>query len=105
VEARVHQLHDFEHKGDDMTHAILTSSTRPSSRHSIAKTSIGWPARSMTSSILSTLPASDLVIYKINRPPKAAASWRASSCKQATPLPKACSCWRKNGDIMPTASR
>ena len=24
VEARVHQLHDFEHKGDDMTHAILT---------------------------------------------------------------------------------
>src|SRR5438046_3186261 len=24
VEARVQQLHDFEHKGDDMTHAILT---------------------------------------------------------------------------------
>ena len=48
------RIKELEHTGDDLTHEVVTSSTRHSSRRSTGTTSTGSPARSTTSATPST---------------------------------------------------
>src|SRR3954447_12362518 len=100
VEARVQQLHDFEHKGDDMTHAILTklNSTfiTPFDREDIHRLA------SSLDDVLDFVYAAGerLVIYKITHPPKAAAELAALIVRQCETLSKAVALLEKNQGVL-----
>jgi uncharacterized protein len=100
VEARVHQIHDFEHKGDDMTHAILTKLNQtfitPFDREDIHR---------LASSLDDVLDfvyaaAERLVIYNIPHPPQAAAELAGLIVQQGNALTKGVQLLEKSGDIM-----
>jgi len=57
IEARVAQLKDIEHRGDDMTHNILTKLNQTLSLPLTVKTFTGWLLPWMTCSTLFTRPA------------------------------------------------
>src|ERR1044071_725374 len=100
VEARVHQLHDFEHKGDDMTHAILTKLNQtfitPFDREDIHR---------LASSLDDVLDfvnsaALRLVMYKIHTPPPVSAELAGIIVLQCEELAKGVSLLEKNGHVM-----
>src|SRR5437762_2384457 len=91
VEVRVQQLKDLEHKGDDMTHAILVklNSTfiTPFDREDI------HALASAMDDVLDYVNAAGerLVMYKIDAAPSAAAEIAAVIVRQAEQLSKAVS--------------
>ena len=101
LEARVQQLHDIEHKGDDMTHAIITKLNQtlitPFDREDIHRL-----ASSLDDVLDFIYGAGErLVVYKIARPPKAAAELAGLIVKQGDALNKGVSLLEKSGDVMP----
>src|SRR3954452_7465438 len=100
VEARVHQLHDFEHQGDDMTHAILTKLNQtfitPFDREDIHKLA------SSLDDVLDFVNAAGerLLIYKIHNPPPAAAELAAVIVRQCETLSKAVALLEKNQGVL-----
>src|SRR5438477_2353424 len=91
VEARVQQLHDFEHKGDDMTHAILTKLNQtfitPFDREDIHRLA------SSVDDVLDFVYAAGerLIMYKITHVPPEAAALADVVVKQAEQLAQAMS--------------
>src|SRR5882724_4465716 len=89
VEARVQQLHDFEHRGDDMTHAILTKLNQtfitPFDREDIHRLA------SAMDDVLDFMNAAvvRLDMYKIFNPPPAAAELAGFIVEQSEELAKA----------------
>lgn len=101
LEARVQQLHDIEHKGDDMTHAIITKLNQtlitPFDREDIHRL-----ASSLDDVLDFIYGAGErLVVYKIARPPKAAAELAALIVQQGSALNKGVSLLEKSGDVLP----
>src|SRR5438046_10602923 len=100
VEARVQQLHDFEHKGDDMTHAILTKLNQtfitPFDREDIHR---------LASSLDDVLDfvyaaATRLVMYKIYQPPPTSAELAGLIVLQSEELARGVSLLEKNGEVL-----
>src|SRR3954462_8933970 len=100
VEARVHQLHDFEHKGDDMTHAILTKLNQtfitPFDRediHTLAST---------IDDVLDFIYAAGerLVMYKISHVPSEAAALADVVVKQCEQIALAASKLEKHANVL-----
>jgi uncharacterized protein len=101
LERRVQQLHDIEHKGDDLTHAIITKLNQtlitPFDREDIHRL-----ASSLDDVLDFIYGAGErLVVYKISRPPKAAAELAGVIVQQGNALNKAVALLEKGGDIMP----
>jgi predicted phosphate transport protein (TIGR00153 family) len=100
VEARVQALHDFEHKGDEMTRSLFTklNSTfiTPFDREDI------YRLASSLDDVLDHVHAAGerLVLYKIGRPPQAAAELAKIIVQQGQALAKSVAMLEKNGDIM-----
>src|SRR5256885_13226305 len=100
IEARVAQLKDIEHRGDDMTHNILTKLNQtfitPFDREDIHRLA------SSLDDVLDFVYAAGerLVIYKIAHPPKAAAELAALIVQQGNALTKGVQLLEKSGDIM-----
>src|SRR5947208_363058 len=99
VEARVQQLHDFEHKGDDMTHAILTKLNQtfitPFDREDIHRLA------SSLDDVLDFMNAAAvrLVMYNISAPPAPAAELAELILQQTKELAQAVSLLEKNQHV------
>src|SRR5256885_15389469 len=100
VESRVEQLKTIEHRGDEMTHDILTKLNQtfitPFDREDIHKLA------SSLDDVLDYVHAAGerLVMYKIAHPPKAAAELAALIVQQGNALTKGVQLLEKSGDIM-----
>jgi predicted phosphate transport protein (TIGR00153 family) len=100
VEVRVQQIKDLEHKGDDMTHAILVklNSTfiTPFDREDI------HALASAMDDVLDYVNAAGerLVMYKINAAPSAAAEIAGVIVRQAEQLSKAVSMLEKHDNVL-----
>src|SRR5436309_13019084 len=100
LDARVQQLKDIEHRGDDMTHNILTKLNQtfitPFDREDIHRLA------SSLDDVLDFVYAAGerLVVYKIARPPKAAAELAGLIVQQGNALTKGVQLLEKSGDIM-----
>src|SRR3954467_4715712 len=100
VEARVHQLHDFEHKGDDLTHAIMTKLNQtfitPFDREDIHRLS------SAMDDVLDLVNAAGqrLLLYKIRSAPSSATELAGLIVRQSEELNKAVSKLEKTQGVM-----
>jgi len=100
VPAKVQEIRRIERMGDEMTHAVITrlNSTfiTPFDREDIHRLA------SSLDDVLDFVYAAGerLVIYKINRPPKAAAELAGLIVQQGNALTKGVQLLEKNGDIM-----
>jgi predicted phosphate transport protein (TIGR00153 family) len=100
VEIRVQQLKDLEHKGDDMTHAILVKLNQtfitPFDREDI------HALASVMDDVLDFINAAGerLVMYKISQAPGAAAELAGVIIRQAEQLSKAVSMLEKHDNVL-----
>jgi uncharacterized protein len=100
VEVRVKQLKDLEHKGDDMTHAVLVKLNQtfitPFDREDIHQLA------SKLDDVLDYVYAAGerLVMYKILSAPPAAAELAGVIIRQADQLSKAVSMLEKHDDVL-----
>jgi uncharacterized protein len=100
VEAKIHEVRRIEHRGDDMTHAILTKLNQtfitPFDREDIHKLA------SSLDDVLDFINAAGarIVMYRITNPPPAAGELAHLILAQSKELQKAVSLLQKNGDIL-----
>jgi hypothetical protein len=100
VEVRVQQLADIEHKGDDMTHAVLTKLNQtfitPFDREDIHKLA------SMIDDVLDFVHAAAerLVMYKITRVPPEAAALADVVVRQSEQITKAVAGLEKHSGVL-----
>jgi len=100
VEAKIHEVRRIEHRGDDMTHAILTKLNQtfitPFDREDIHKLASSFD------DVLDFINAAGarIVMYRITNPPPAAGELAHLILAQSKELQKAVSLLQKNGDIL-----
>lgn len=100
VEAKIHEIRRIEHRGDDMTHAILTRLNQtfitPFDREDIHKLASSFD------DVLDFINAAGarIVMYRITNPPPAAGELAHLILAQSKELRKAVSLLQKNGDIL-----
>ncbi len=100
VEAKIHEIRRIEHRGDDMTHAILTRLNQtfitPFDREDIHKLASSFD------DVLDFINAAGarIVMYRITNPPPAAGELAHLILAQSKELQKAVSLLQKNGDIL-----
>jgi uncharacterized protein len=100
VEKKIHEVRRIEHRGDDMTHAILTKLNQtfitPFDREDIHKLA------SSLDDVLDFINAAGarIIMYRITNPPPAAGELAHLILAQSKELQKAVSLLQKNGDIL-----
>jgi len=100
VEKKIHEVRRIEHRGDDMTHAILTKMNQtfitPFDREDIHKLA------SSLDDVLDFINAAGarIIMYRITNPPPAAGELAHLILAQSKELQKAVSLLQKNGDIL-----
>ena len=99
VPNRVGKLKEIEHRGDDMTHAILTKLNQTFITPFIAKISTSW-LRRWTMSLLLNSAGDRLITYKIDSVPPASVTLAALILQQSIELGRAVAMLEKNHHVL-----